>query len=115
MFSLSLLLLVHVPLYPHVTGLLGCFSARLVDQTGTSFPPPSLLNSFPGVSLFQSEMANISPQIKASPVLHFPDSGQTTNVLLHFQMVDPDVFRLQVLHTPPLGNGKFQHFLYTLA
>lgn len=25
-------------------------------------------------------------------------------------MVDPDVFRLQVLHTPPLGNGKFQHF-----
>lgn len=104
----------------------GWFPARLVDQTGTSFFS-SLLYSSPGVSLvfpFQSEMANINPQITSqhalsrravSPVLYFSDSGQTTSVLLHFQMVDPDVFRLQVLHTTPLGNGEFQNSLSTLA
>lgn len=121
MFSLSLL----VP-YPHVTGLLGGFPHDLLIKPEPLFFS-SLLYSSHGVSLvfpFQSEMANINPQITSqhalsrravSPVLYFSDSGQTTSVLLHFQMVDPDVFRLQVLHTPPLGNGEFQHSLSTLA
>lgn len=64
-------------------------------------------------------MAIINPQTQTassrravSPVLYFSHSGQTTNDLLHFQMVDADVYRLQVLHTPPQGNGEF-HLFYS--
>lgn len=123
MFSLSLL----VP-YPHVTGLLGGFPHDLLIKPAPLFFFFHLFYTVPLESLwffsFQSEMANINPQITSqhalsrravSPVLYFSDSGQTTSVLLHFQMVDPDVFRLQVLHTTPLGNGEFQHSLSTLA
>lgn len=76
------------------------------------------------VSLFHSEMENINSQIRSQhalsrraigPLRHFSDSGQTTDVLLCFQVVAPHVFRMQVLHTSPRGNGEFPHFLSMLA